>query len=92
MRRIRPLLADAPFRQPHALQDCLSEEQGKAPFELRPQVPAEHLFGSPGHRPFGRFESGSAMRPSENKTTDRQLIQLVSSMGRSIEADVLAHN
>jgi hypothetical protein len=62
VRRVRRLLADAPFRQPHPLQDCLGEEQRKAPIELRPEMPAQHFLGSPGDRPFGRVGLGHGVR------------------------------
>ena len=58
MRWIWRLFADAPPGQPHPLQDRLGEEEGKAPIELRPQVPAQHLFVRPGNRPFRAFGVG----------------------------------
>jgi hypothetical protein len=58
MRRVRRPLDDQPSRQPHPLQDGRGNPLWQAPIELRPQVSAQHLFGGPGDRPFGRFGVG----------------------------------
>ena len=58
MRIVRRLLADAPFRQSHPLQDCLGEEQRKAPIELRSEMLTQHFLGRLGDRPFGALRVG----------------------------------
>jgi len=74
MRRVRRLFADAPLGQPHPLQDGLGEEEGKAPIELRPEVPAQHLLGRPGNSGLSGsgMESLPGMCPYENKTRMRR--------------------
>jgi hypothetical protein len=66
-------LLDAPFGQPHPLQDCLGEEQGKAPIELRPKVMAQHFLGSPRNRPFGRVLNSFSLGIKEKVVLPRRI-------------------
>ena len=88
MWRVRRLLGDAPFGQPHPLQDRLGEEQGQAPIERRSEVPAQRLFGSPSHRPFRAFGVGHGVGvghvPSVNGTRTNGKRPAVDSQGLGI--------
>jgi hypothetical protein len=61
MRWVRRPFDDEPPRELHALDDGRCDPLRQAPIELRPQVPAQHLLGSPGNRPFGAFGVGQSV-------------------------------